>query len=343
MDDKLKDEEARLAALRRYDILDSGEEEQFQRIVELTATILGAPMAAITLVDAERQWFKASTGITATSVPRDITFCTHTIQQTEPLSIPDATADGRFSSNPMVTGDAHIRSYLGVPLRTPEGYNVGTLCAIDREPRAFDARQGEILTKLAEIVVEQFELRQIAKQDSMTGALSRSGFLAEAEREFLRASRYERPSVLLVIDVDGFKAINDRYGHPAGDAVLVSIANSSMAAMRRSDIFGRIGGDKFGMLLPETEPEEALAAAGRIRNTVESTIVEAPNAAVRATVSIGIAPIPALSEGVATWFSEADIALYEAKQYGRNRVVAGKPRRPVLLPTDPAHQSLRPH
>ena len=343
MDEKLKDEDARLAALRRYEILDTGEEAQFQRIVDLTLTILGVPMAAVTLIDEDRQWYKSARGTERESIPRDIAFCAHTIMQNEPLLVADATIDSRFADNPLVTGEPHIRSYLGVPLRTPDGYNVGTLCAFDIAPRQFDARQSDIMTKLAEIVVEQLELRQIAKQDSMTGALTRRGFIAEVEREFLRAGRYDRPSVLVVIDVDHFREINDRYGHPAGDAVLVSIANASMATMRKSDVFGRVGGDKFGLLLPETDPEEALQAAERIRRMVESTIVEAPNTPVRATVSLGIAPIPAQSEGVATWFSEADIALYEAKQFGRNRVVAGKPRRPVMLATDRAHQLSRPH
>jgi diguanylate cyclase (GGDEF)-like protein len=229
----------------------------------------------------------------------------------------------------MVKGAPHIRSYLGVPLTTPEGYNIGSICAIDDEPRQFDRAQGDVMTKLAEIVVEQFELQQIAKQDSMTGALTRRGFFAEVEREFRRAGRYDRPSTLIVIDVDHFKSINDRYGHPAGDAVLVSIANTCMATMRRSDVFGRIGGEEFGLLLPETHAEEAREAAERIRHMVESTIVQVGGVEVRATVSMGVAPRPATTETVATWFAEADIALYEAKQFGRNRVVVGKARRPV--------------
>src|SRR3569623_1517744 len=108
----------------------------------------------------------------------------------------------------------------------------------------------------------------------MTGALSRRGFFAELEREFLRATRYDRPSALLLIDVDHFHAINDRYGHTAGDAVLVSIANACMASMRKSDAYGRTGGEEFALLLPETEPEEAREAAERIRRLVEATVVE---------------------------------------------------------------------
>ncbi len=328
-DDRLQDEEARLAALYRYEILDTPREEPFQRVVELVQAVLGVPMAAVSLVDRDRQWFKAWGGPLEQEVRRDVAFCNETIRRRGPLAVPDATLDGRFAGNPLVTGAPHIRSYLGVPLTTAEGYNIGTLCAIDVEPRPFDQRQADILKKLGEIVMEQIELRQIARQDSLTGALTRRGFLAEVDKEFLRATRYDRPSALVIIDVDHFKAINDLYGHPAGDAVLVSIAGSCMATMRKSDVFGRIGGEEFGLLLPETTAGEAADAAERIRRLIETTLVESGGRDIRATVSLGVAPIPAAAGGAASWFDEADIALYEAKEFGRNRVVAAKPRRIV--------------
>ena len=326
---KLSDEDARLAALRRYEARETGDNRPFQRIVELVQQIIGVPMAAVTLIDRDTQWVKAARGLALDHAPRADTFCTHTIRQSDPFAVSDATRDPRFADNPMVRGAPHIRSYLGVPLTTPDGYNIGTLCAVDDEPRQFDRAQGEIMRKLADIVVEQFELQQIARQDALTGALTRRGFFAEVEREFLRAGRYERPSTLVVIDVDRFRALNDRYGHAAGDAVLISIADICLTNMRGSDIFGRIGGEEFALLLPETDAEEAREAAERIRRAVESTIVQVGGAEVRATVSLGVAPCPAASEGVSTWFSEADIALYEAKSFGRNRVVAGKARRPL--------------
>ncbi len=327
--DKLTDEEARLAALRRYEIREPGETRPFQRIVDLVQQVIGVPMAAVSLIDSGRQVFRASRGLGMADIPRAGTFCSHTIAQKEAFAVADARLDPRFADNPLVTGSPHIRSYLGVPLTTPDGYNVGSLCAMDDEPRQFDRAQGEIMKTLAEIVVEQFELQQIAKQDSLTGALTRRGFFAEVEKEFRRAVRYERPSTLIAIDVDHFRSINDRYGHPAGDAVLVSIANACMANMRRSDVFGRLGGEEFAMLLPETDAEEAREAAERIRRMIESTIVEASGAEVRATVSMGVAPHPAEGETAATWLAEADIALYEAKQFGRNRVAVAKARRPV--------------
>jgi len=341
--DRLADEDARLAALRRYDILDTGAEDSFQRIVELAATVLEAPVAAIALIDENREWFKAVLGAPRLSVPRAAAFCAHMIRQAGPLAVADTAADPRFADNPLVTGAPFLRAWLGVPLCTPDGYNVGALWVGDAEPRQFDARQASILHKLAEIAIEQMEMRQIAKQDAMTGALTRRGFFAEVEKEYLRAGRYDRPSSLVLIDVDHFRAVNDRHGHLAGDAVLVSIANACMASMRRSDVFGRTGGEEFGLLLPETELAEAVHAAERIRRMVEQTIVETPAASVRATVSLGVAAMPGLGEGTSAWLADADVALYEAKQFGRNRVATSRSRRRAGVAPPLEQQARRPH
>ena len=339
MADRLKDDEGRLAALRRYELTDRSVDEPIERVVELVQQILDVPLAAVALIEPGRQWVRATGGARVGMTFRPAAFCDETIRSYHALNVPDTHDDWRFAINPMVTGEPSVRSYLGVPLTTPDGYNVGVLCAFDSKVRHFDEHQADILRKLAEIVVEQFDLQQIAKQDAMTGALTRRGFYAEVEREFQRASRYDRPSALAMIDVDRFRDINGRYGHAAGDAVLVSIADGCMAAMRKSDVFGRVGGEEFGLLLPETDAAAAVDAAERIRAIIADTTVEAGGNSIRATVSIGIAPIPAAAEGASTWISEADIALYEAKQFGRNRVVAGKARRPEPLATDPEQQA----
>jgi diguanylate cyclase (GGDEF)-like protein len=342
-DDKLTDEQGRLAALRRYEILDTAEEAPFQRIVELVRTVLGVPIAAISLLDGQRQWVKASVGPLPRQIARDGAFCNETISRHVPLAIDDAREDGRFAINPLVVGEPFIRSYLGVPLRTPDGYNIGALSAMDQEPRPFDSRDAGILEKFAQIVLEQLELREIAKQDSMTGALTRRGFFAEVEKEFLRAHRYDRPSALVVIDVDNFRAVNDRFGHPAGDAVLIGIANACMSSMRKSDVFGRVGGEEFALLLPETDAASARDVAERVRAMIEATIIDTGTAEVRATVSGGVAPIPPLAQGVDTWFSEADIALYEAKHAGRNCVVLAEDRVALTLDSQPAPDLGLPH
>ena len=161
----LDDEVGRLAALNRYDILDTGHEERFDRITKVVEMALNCPITAISLVDAERQWFKSQRGLDVNETPRDVAFCAHTIQDTKPMIVENVFDDPRFSQNPLVLGDPNIRSYLGVPLVSPEGYNIGTLCAIDTAPRKFDDKAIELLSQLAQLVIDELELRQRSDKD----------------------------------------------------------------------------------------------------------------------------------------------------------------------------------
>jgi GAF domain-containing protein len=219
-DSQLHDDDARMAALRRLDVLDTAIEEPFEKIVTLVRTVLAVPIATVTLVDRDRQWFKASRGLDRQETPRSISFCTHTIQQREPLIVEDAHLDLRFATSPLVVSPPHIRSYAGIPLRTPEGYNVGALCAMDTRARQFSPADIAILKNFANIVCDELELRLIARTDHLTGALTRRGFVEQAEREIARSRRYDRPSSLVMLDVDRFKSVNDTYGHGTGDLVL---------------------------------------------------------------------------------------------------------------------------
>ena len=131
---KLGDEAGRLAALHRYEVLDTDPEREFEDLIRLVRGIFGVPMAAISLVAEERQWFKAAVGFDTAGSPRANAFCHFTIQGTDPFAVEDATANPLVARNPLVTGDPGIRCYLGVPLTTPEGYNVGALCVIGGLP-----------------------------------------------------------------------------------------------------------------------------------------------------------------------------------------------------------------
>jgi diguanylate cyclase (GGDEF)-like protein len=321
-DTVLTDEPARLAALKRLAVLDSAPEEPFENVVALVRTVLDVPMAAVSLLDEDRQWFKARSGVEVSETPREDSFCTYTIQQCEPMIIPDATKDPRFASSPLVVGGPAIRSYAGIPLRTPDGYNIGSLCAIDVRPRDFSPADIATLTKFARIVVDELELRRIAGRDQLTGALTRRNFIERASQELERYRRYDRPASLAIVDIDHFKSINDTYGHPAGDKVLREVCECLRAAARPNDLIGRLGGEEFGMLMPETSAQEALAAGERFREGIAATTFKpSPDVELKVTASFGIVQLDASITDAESWFAAADVPLYAAKRSGRNRCV----------------------
>ncbi|MGC5796391.1 diguanylate cyclase [Sphingomonas sp. NFX23] len=322
----LDDDDGRVAALRRLDVLDTAVEEPFEKIVTLVRTVLAVPVATVTLVDRDRQWFKARRGLEQSETPRAVSFCTHTIQQRDPLIIENALADPRFADSPLVVGPPYVRSYAGIPLRTPEGYNVGALCAMDTRPRRFSPADIAILSNFANIVCDELELRLIAQVDHLTGALTRRGFVDQAQREMERTLRYGRASSLIMIDVDHFKRVNDTYGHSIGDQVLKQIASLAETTLRPCDLFGRLGGEEFALLMPETSGAAALVVAERLRNTIaEHPMTLHGGGTIHVTASFGVAELSASFNTLTAWLERADTMLYAAKSGGRNRTQLAEP------------------
>jgi PAS domain S-box-containing protein len=181
-------ESERLLALRQYNVLDTLPEQSFDDLTRLASYICEAPIALVTLVDQDRQWFKSRVGMEATETPRDQAFCAHAIHQTGLFIIPDALADGRFADNPLVTSDPCIRFYAGAPLVTPEGHALGTLCVIDRVPRELNKSQEEALRALSRQVMTQLELRRQSARlsrlnDELEGEVAERRRAEEARRQ----------------------------------------------------------------------------------------------------------------------------------------------------------------
>ncbi len=152
-------EVARLAALNRYAILDSEPEQSFDDLVILAAHICQVPMAMLSLVDDHRQWFKSKLGVQVKETSRDSSICAHAIQQHDLFIVPDTLQDDRFRESPLVTGEPHVRFYAGAPLINEDGYALGTLCVLDREPRELSAEQKDAISALGRLALRQMELR----------------------------------------------------------------------------------------------------------------------------------------------------------------------------------------
>ena len=181
---------ARLRALNHYAIMDTPPERAFDDLVEVAAQVLEVPIALISLLDMERQWFKAARGVTVTQTPKEVSFCRHVIESDAMLVVPDAREDERFKSNPFVTGELGIMAYAGAPLRTPHGYILGTLCVIDTQrPRAFKARELQVLEKLANSVMAHLELRKGLNETEH--ALDEIRAASAAKTEFLARTSHE--------------------------------------------------------------------------------------------------------------------------------------------------------
>jgi len=197
-------EEARLKALHSSRILDTAAEHSFDQLTQLAATICDAPVAVVSLIDSDRQWFKSKLGLTSTETPRDVAFCAHTILGSDLLVVQDAERDERFADNPLVTSEPHIRFYAGAPLMTPEGFALGTLCVLDYVPRELSEQQRAALKALSSQAVAQIELHKTraTPQREESGAPSAIEALRASEEFKSRLIACSRDCIK-VLDLEG--------------------------------------------------------------------------------------------------------------------------------------------
>jgi diguanylate cyclase (GGDEF)-like protein len=311
------DEAQRLKTLQSLEILDTTPEERFDRFTRMAKRLFGVPIALISLVDGDRQWFKSRQGLGATETPREISFCGHAILGDQLFEVPDASSDDRFADNPLVTGDPNIRFYAGYPIKAPNGDKMGTLCIIDREPRKLEGDEANLLHDLAEMVQQEFVSLALATLDELTGLSNRRGFVAVAEHSLALCHRSEREAALLFFDMDGFKEINDTFGHEAGDRALIEFAELLLKVFRNSDIVARMGGDEFCAFLTGISEAELDVPLNRLAKEI-AELNAAPNRQYTLAYSVGAVFFdpkhhPSLSDMV----RDADQYMYEQKQQKR--------------------------
>lgn len=225
------------------------------------------PVALISLIDEDRQWFKSNIGWPWSSTPRDVSFCGTAITGPEIFIVNDATQDERFHDNPLVT-DGTVRFYAGRPLAMSDGCKIGTLCIIDTEPRDLNKHDQILMDDLGRMVEDELEAQRLATSCSLTGLSNRRGFLASSTIALIQSERFETTVRLAYFDMDSFKSINDSFGHAEGDKALCDFTAMLSTTFRKSDIIGRIGGDEFAVLMTNCREGQCKIAVDRLRELI---------------------------------------------------------------------------
>lgn len=259
-------------------------------------------------------------------------YCEHVIHHNSRLFVPNALVDKHWEHNPDV--ELNLINYLGFPLRWPNGDIFGTLCVLDCEPHYYTEKQERLMLQMRDMIETNLELLEknlelenlsknlqyLANTDELTGIWNRRAFITESNKELQRAQRNQQPVCLLMMDIDDFKDINDAFGHEVGDEVLRLFTHSIRASKRAYDTFGRIGGEEFAMLLPETRRVEAIELAERIRRKVSEIFFHKQKTDISITVSIGVYELAKNDTSILAALSKADKILYAAKRAGKNQV-----------------------
>jgi diguanylate cyclase (GGDEF)-like protein len=334
-------EQQKSEVLQRYRILNGAEVHVASQIAQTAAMALGVPTVLAVLNERYRTWYRSDYGVDPRCLSQLQEFCTHANLAESAFTVPDARAESYFAADPVVTGAPGVVFFAGAPLRDPDGKRFGTLCLIDHVPKHLDDSQFQLLKSFASIISQDIcvrsaaryavrdlieaehdksDLFDLAMTDPLTGALNRRAFFRMAEREVLRASRHGKPLSAMMFDIDHFKRVNDVHGHGAGDDVLVRLSTCVTQNIRDEDLFGRLGGEEFALVLPETEPLRAMILANRLRLAVADLDHAGKDAPFKVTISAGISEPGFADLDVVPALERADAALYRAKQNGRNRV-----------------------
>ncbi len=338
-------EHERLEALLSLDVLDTAPDGRLDEIIGLAAELCGVPMAALSLVDSDRQWFKSHRNLPCTETTRDVAFCAHTILSESVMVVEDATTDVRFFDNPLVT-DEGFRFYAGAPLISADGHAVGTICVIDTVVRTIEPWQEQMLQVLARQAMAQLRLRRLvddhnevlddldmanrnlhflATHDPLTGVLNRRAVTDLIDGLVTANGSGSVSSALMFIDLDHFKDVNDTYGHEAGDRVLVTIADRIHLGARGDDAVARLASDEFVVLIPNAADYAPEALARRLLQAI-AVPVDHKGTSINVSASIGIARWGDHVLSATDLMRDASAAMNYAKLEGRNRTVTFEDR-----------------
>lgn len=347
-------ETQRVRSLVDYEILDTPPEVLFDEMARIAASVCGTPIALVSLVDGERQWFKAKIGLDASETPRNIAFCDHAIRGSEPLIVEDATADARFSSNPLVTADPHIRFYAGAPLIAPDGHALGTLCVIDRVPRQLAAEQVDALKLLSRHVMAQIELRnrvtalsqsnarrkehigllrdsrerlsglmeaqearleRLSQYSAQTGLANRNLFLARLAEHLADTRGLSPPLTVFVLDIQRFHLVSETVGQSHLDQLLQQVAQRMIHVFDDPAQVAHLESDRFAAF---KAPGQGVSAALAFVDAVLLPALCAPysidDRELHVAFKIGVAVAPMETLSADVLLRRAKTALLKAKE-----------------------------
>jgi len=336
---KPANEKERLAALKELNILDTPVQASFDKITRLAKTMFKVPIVAIALLDDERQWFKSIQGLDVCQTDRDVAFCAHAILQDGIFIVKDATKDPRFADNPLVTQPPKIRFYAGCPIRSPKGYKVGDLCLVDQKPRDLTEKELAPLKDIAALVEEELahrkqavaqkelitaldEAERVKLIDPLTRIWNRAGMDGLLYKQITMARTSHKGFGIAMIDIDDFKKINDTYGHLAGDEVLRNVTSRIVSGFRDTDVVGRWGGEEFLVVINIDKLESLLPRVEQTRLKVSKNAILYEKNTLNITITIGATFYNGESAiKLEELISQADKALYEGKNSGKNKTV----------------------
>lgn len=312
--EKPVNEQARLDTLRSLNILDSVREERFDRLTRLARRLFNVPIAFVSIVDAEREWFKSSLGFELTETAREISFSGHTILVDDLLVVPDTTLDERFHDNPLVTNTPYIRFYAGCPITARNGTKLGTFAIMDHRPRDLSEGERDLLHDLASMVEQEITAAQHETIDELTMLSNRHGFESLAERALRVCKRSDCPATLVFFNLKNFKRVNDRFGYAEGDRALIAFSSLLMEVFRESDVIGRIGGDEFVVLLTNAAKTDSPDVLARLQDAL-STFNHRADRTYPLTYSVEVVEYdPEMHHSIGELLQEADTLMYQNKR-----------------------------
>ena len=311
-------EERRLTALHAMKVLDTPFDAVVDSFTRLAAGLWEVPIAAVSLVDRDRQWFKSVRGLDVRETPRSHSFCAHAILAPDrPFVVEDTHDDVRFRDNPLVTGGPRIRFYASAAVRDEHGLPLGSLCVIDQRPRKADARGLEQLTDLATGVSAALQLgatmnrlRDAAQHDRLTGLLNREGLHDSLARHTGTGL------AVVLVDIDRLKTVNDTWGHAAGDALLVAAAHRLRACAPAGALVARWGGDEFVAALPGGGEWQAQGVATAVESAFGKPFLW-QGRRLPLSGAVGVAATADAATLVDDLIKRADLGLYASKRRGR--------------------------